>query len=89
VLFVVEVKSRVVHLLGVTAHPDGPWAVQVARNFASELEDHSRQFRFLVCDRDAKFTANFDAVMALAGIKALNAAWLAAVRQPSGSLPPR
>ncbi len=69
VLFVVEVRSRVVHLLGVTASPDGPWATQVARNFVADLEDRGQRFRFLLADRDTKFTASFDAVMASAGIK--------------------
>ena len=69
VLFVIEVKTRVVHLLGVTANPDGPWATQVARNFVADLEEQGQRFRFLVRDRDTKFTASFDAVMASAGIE--------------------
>jgi hypothetical protein len=69
VLFVVEVQSRVVHVLGVTANPDGPWVTQVARNFVADLEGHGQRFQFLVRDRDTKFTASFDAVMASVGIK--------------------
>jgi transposase InsO family protein len=69
VLFVVEVQSRIVHLLGVTANPDGSWVTQVARNFAADLEEQEPPFRFLLRDRDTKFTASFDAVMASAGIK--------------------
>jgi transposase InsO family protein len=69
VLFALELHSRVVHVLGVTANPDGPWAAQVARNFVADLEERGRQFRFLLRDRDTKFTANFDAVMASAGIR--------------------
>ena len=69
VLFVMELNSRVVHVLGVTANPDGAWVAQVARNFVADLEDHGRQFRFLLRDRDTKFTANFDAVLASAGIE--------------------
>jgi transposase InsO family protein len=71
VLFVIEVQSRIVHVLGVTANPDGPWATQVARNFVAELEEHGQRFRSLLRDRDTKFTASFDAVMASAGIKAV------------------
>jgi len=52
VLFVIEVQSRIVYLLGVTANPSGAWATQVARNFTATLEDSGRRFRFLVRDRD-------------------------------------
>lgn len=71
VLFVIEVKSRVVHLLGVTTNPNGPWVTQVARNFTSDLEEASRQFRFLIRDRDTKFTTNFDAMFASIGVEAI------------------
>jgi putative transposase len=71
VLFVIEIERRVVHLLGVTAKPDGPWVAQVARNFVSELDDAGRRFRFCIRDRDAKFTAGFDAVLASVGTEAL------------------
>jgi len=69
VLFVVEVRSRIVHLLGVTTNPDGPWATQVARNFVADLEEHGQHFRFLIRHRDTKFTASFDAILVSAGIK--------------------
>jgi transposase InsO family protein len=69
VLFVIELERRVVRLLGVTANPDGPWVVQAARNLASDLEDSGRRFRFCIRDRDAKFTASFDAVFASVGIE--------------------
>jgi hypothetical protein len=64
VLFVTQVPSRVVHVLGATTDPNGPWITQVARNFASALEDAGRRFRFLIRDRDTKFTASFDDVFA-------------------------
>ena len=71
VLFVIEVERRVVHLLGVTANPNGPWVTQVARNFSRDLDDPRRRFRFLVRDSDTKFTASFDAVFTSIGVKVI------------------
>ncbi len=62
-LFVIELDRRVVHLLGVTANPNGAWVTQVARNFASGVEEAGWRIRFLVRDRDTKFTSSFDQVL--------------------------
>ena len=59
------------HVLGVTKHPDGPWATQLARNFVADLEDEERSFKFLLRDRDSKFTAAFDAVFTSAGTRVI------------------
>lgn len=81
VLFVIEVEQRVVHLLGVTANPDGPWVSQVARNFVAELQDTGRHVRFLIRDHDTKFTASFDNVFASIGTETI----LTPVRSPKAN----
>jgi putative transposase len=70
-LFVIEVGSRYVHTLGVTAHPDGPWTLQQIRNLLMDLGERAAEFRFLVRDRAGQFTASFDAALAGAGIEAV------------------
>jgi putative transposase len=70
-LFVLEAGSRYMHILGVTAHPDGPWTTQQIRNLLLDLGDRAADFRFLVRDRAGQFTASFDAVLSSAGIEAV------------------
>jgi len=71
VAFVIELQTRRVHLLGITRHPTGQWATQLARNLAAELEDAGCRFTYLIRDRDAKFTTAFDAVFESIGITTL------------------
>jgi len=70
-LIVVDHGSRRVHLGGITAHPTGSWTVQVARKLVMDLGDRIAPVKFLLCDRDSRFIAAFDAVFASEGIQTL------------------
>src|SRR6476646_4127505 len=69
ILLVIEHDRRRVHLAGITAHPTGDWVPHRARNLLMDLGDHANRFRFLIRDRDSKFTTAFDAVFAGADIR--------------------
>jgi hypothetical protein len=62
ILIVIEHDRRHVHLAGITAHPTGDWVTQQARNVLMDLGQHADRFRFLIRDRDSRFTTAFDAV---------------------------
>jgi len=71
VLFFLELATRQVHVVGVTAHPSGAWVTQQARNLLMTLDERADQLRFLLRDRDTKFTAAFDAVFTSADLQIL------------------
>jgi putative transposase len=93
VLFFIQLHNRRVHLAGVTANPTGAWVAQQARNLLATLEDDGTAVRFLIRDRDSKFTRAFDDLWRAVGaqvirtpIQAPNAnavaeRWVGTVRQ--------
>ncbi|MEU4481109.1 hypothetical protein AB0F68_24080 [Micromonospora sp. NPDC023966] len=71
---VIEHANRRIRILGATAHPTASWMAQAAKNLIMDLEDGGCRARFLIRDRDGKFTELFDAVLKDAGTEVVSAA---------------
>jgi transposase InsO family protein len=78
VFAVIEHASRRIRILGATAHPTASWVTQTARNLVMDLEDTGCRAKFLIRDRDGKFPALFDTILADAGIEVV----LSGIRMP-------
>jgi hypothetical protein len=70
-LIVIEHGTRRAHLAGISAHPDGSWTTQAARNFLMDLNQRATSIKFLIRDRAGQFTGSFDAVLKAEGIRIL------------------
>lgn len=69
VFAVIERSTRRVRILGATTHPTGEWTVQLGHNLLMDLQDAGSRAKFLIRERDSKFTAAFDALVTDAGLK--------------------
>jgi putative transposase len=71
VLFFIHLESRRVDIAGITVHPDEPWMKQIARNVTMEGWGALRDCRYLLHDRDTKFTRSFRAIIASGRVEPL------------------
>jgi transposase InsO family protein len=69
ILAVIEHATHRIRILGATAHPTAAWVAQAARNLVMDLQDAGSNVRYLIRDRDGKYPALFDMILADAGIK--------------------
>ena len=101
VLFFIELGTRRVHFAGCTPHPDRAWVIQQARQLTWTLQDRppdDKPMRFLIHDRDTKFTRSFNSLFLSEGIEivlrpyraskanAFAECWIRPLRESSGCL---
>ena len=72
VLFVMELKTRRVEVAGITPNPDGNFMRPIARNLTDPEDGFLRGKRFLILDRDGKFTDEFKAILKAEGIEIIH-----------------
>jgi putative transposase len=81
----VALATRRVRLAGITTNPDGRWVAPQARNLVMQLDDDGMRLRFLIRDRDSKFSREFDEVFRSEGIRVIKAPVRAPKRAPMPS----
>ncbi len=69
VLFFIQPSTRKVHIAGITANPDGVWMAQQARNLCMFFDDLPDRPKYIVCDQDTKFTAQFEEILKIDDIE--------------------
>jgi hypothetical protein len=71
VLFVISLADRIVEVLGVTARPEEAWVMQIGRNLVDAESGALRGKRYLIIDRDAKYTDQFRRLVRESGTKVI------------------
>jgi putative transposase len=86
VLFVVSLERRRVEFVASTTNPEGRWVTQQARNLMMQLDDGERRFKYLIRDRDSKFSFDFDTVIRSEGIRIIRTRSAPRTRTPTPSV---
>ena len=71
VLFFIHIASRVVHIAGITPHPDSRWMIQIARNLTNPDDGFLRSTRHLILDRDTKYSDAFRSILVREGVEVI------------------
>ncbi|MFF1688008.1 MULTISPECIES: integrase [unclassified Streptomyces] len=87
VFAVIEHSTRRIRILGATAHPTAEWIVQLGRNLLMDLEDAGSSARFLIRDRDSKFTTTFDRLLAVSPQEPAPSSTAGDVERPAARVP--